>query len=65
VKVVDPVLHDPASEVPIEEIGSERVQKIVEDMIGVMRKTPRVGLAASQIGIPLRIHFPFLSLKDL
>ncbi|ONK59538.1 uncharacterized protein A4U43_C08F7450 [Asparagus officinalis] len=55
VKAGDPVLHEPASEVPIEEIGSERVQKIVDDMIGVMRRGPGVGLAAPQIGIPLRI----------
>ncbi|KAG0455990.1 hypothetical protein HPP92_023778 [Vanilla planifolia] len=55
VKVGDPVLHEPADEVPLEEIGSEKIQKIIDDMIGSMRKAPGVGLAAPQIGIPLRI----------
>ncbi|KAG8379856.1 hypothetical protein BUALT_Bualt07G0132900 [Buddleja alternifolia] len=55
VKAGDPVLHEPAQEVRPEEIGSERVQKIVDDMVKVMRKAPGVGLAAPQIGVPLRI----------
>lgn len=55
VKAGDPVLNEPASEVPVEEIGSERIQKIIDDMIGVMRKFPGIGLAAPQIGIPLKI----------
>nr|DAD44873.1 TPA_asm: hypothetical protein HUJ06_003103 [Nelumbo nucifera] len=55
VRAGDPVLHEPASDVPADEIGSERIQKIIEDMIKVMRKAPGVGLAAPQIGIPLKI----------
>ncbi|KAK8938028.1 hypothetical protein KSP40_PGU020945 [Platanthera guangdongensis] len=55
VKAGDPVLHEPAGEVPLEDIGSDKIQKIIDDMIGVMRKAPGVGLAAPQIGIPLRI----------
>nr|XP_023917847.1 peptide deformylase 1A, chloroplastic-like isoform X2 [Quercus suber] len=55
VKAGDPVLHEPAREVDVEEIGSERIQKIVDDMVRVMRKAPGVGLAAPQIGIPLKI----------
>ncbi|XP_075503648.1 peptide deformylase 1A, chloroplastic-like [Primulina tabacum] len=55
VKAGDPVLHEPAQEVRAEEIKSERIQKIVDDMVKVMRKAPGVGLAAPQIGIPLRI----------
>ncbi|KAL8458045.1 hypothetical protein ACS0TY_035792 [Phlomoides rotata] len=55
VKAGDPVLHEPAQEVKPEEIGSERTQKIIDDMVKVMRKAPGVGLAAPQIGIPLRI----------
>lgn len=55
VKAGDPVLHEPAQEVPPEEIESERIQKIIEDMIKVMRKAPGVGLAAPQIGIPLKV----------
>ncbi|XP_075514290.1 peptide deformylase 1A, chloroplastic-like [Primulina tabacum] len=55
VKAGDPVLHEPAQEVRTEEIKSERIQKIVDDMVMVMRKALGVGLAAPQIGIPLRI----------
>ncbi|XP_028779137.1 peptide deformylase 1A, chloroplastic-like [Neltuma alba] len=55
VKAGDPVLHEPAQEVNPDEISSERIQKIIDDMIKVMRKAPGVGLAAPQIGIPLRI----------
>uniref|UniRef100_A0A2P2JG28 Peptide deformylase n=1 Tax=Rhizophora mucronata TaxID=61149 RepID=A0A2P2JG28_RHIMU len=55
VKAGDPVLHEPAREVDPEEIGSERIQKMIDDMVRVMRAAPGVGLAAPQIGIPLRI----------
>ncbi|XP_054783815.1 peptide deformylase 1A, chloroplastic/mitochondrial [Prosopis cineraria] len=55
VKAGDPVLHEPAQAVNPNEISSERIQKIIDDMIKVMRKAPGVGLAAPQIGIPLRI----------
>lgn len=57
VKAGDPVLHEPAQEVRPEEIGSERIQKTIDDMVQVMRKAPGVGLAAPQIGIPLRVSF--------
>lgn len=55
VKAGDPVLHEQAQEVLPEEIGSERIQKIIDDMVKVMRRAPGVGLAAPQIGIPLRV----------
>uniref|UniRef100_A0A6N2K669 Peptide deformylase n=1 Tax=Salix viminalis TaxID=40686 RepID=A0A6N2K669_SALVM len=55
VKAGDPVLHEPAREVDPKEIGSERIQKIIDDMVKAMRTAPGVGLAAPQIGIPLRI----------
>ncbi|KAK3016693.1 hypothetical protein RJ639_007098 [Escallonia herrerae] len=55
VKAGDPVLHEPARDVAPEEIGSDRIRKIVDDMVKVMRKAPGVGLAAPQIGIPLKI----------
>ncbi|XP_071717203.1 peptide deformylase 1A, chloroplastic-like [Rutidosis leptorrhynchoides] len=55
VKAGDPVLHESAREVKPEEIGSERIQKIIDDMVKVMRNAPGVGLAAPQIGIPLKI----------
>ncbi|XWS11823.1 hypothetical protein CRYUN_Cryun37aG0034000 [Craigia yunnanensis] len=55
VKAGDPVLHEPSKEVDPDEIGSERIQKIIDDMVRVMRMAPVVGLAAPQIGISLRI----------
>lgn len=55
VEAGDPVLHEPAEEVSPEEIGSDRIQKIIDDMVKVMRKAPGVGLAAPQIGIPLKV----------
>ncbi|WCJ40577.1 peptide deformylase 1A [Euphorbia peplus] len=55
IKAGDPVLHEPAREVALEDIGTERIQKIIDDMVKVMRIAPGVGLAAPQIGIPLRI----------
>ncbi|CAJ1951257.1 unnamed protein product [Sphenostylis stenocarpa] len=55
VKAGDPVLHEPAREVDPNEIKSEKVQKIIDDMVRVMRNAPGVGLAAPQIGIPFRI----------
>ncbi|OIW03852.1 hypothetical protein TanjilG_30128 [Lupinus angustifolius] len=55
VKAGEPVLHESAREVQPNEIKTERVQNIIDDMIRVMRKAPGVGLAAPQIGIPLKI----------
>ncbi|KAH9617848.1 hypothetical protein KSS87_005908 [Heliosperma pusillum] len=55
VKAGDPVLHEAAREVDRNDIGSEKIQKIIDDMINVMRMSPGVGLAAPQIGIPLKI----------
>lgn len=55
VQAGDPVLHECAEEVAEDEIVSERIQKIVDDMIAVMWNAPGVGLAAPQIGVPLQI----------
>jgi len=55
VKAGDPVLHEPAQEVDPSEIMSDKVQKIIDDMIRVMRKAPGVGLAAPQIGVSSRV----------
>ncbi|XWS19076.1 hypothetical protein CRYUN_Cryun32bG0100000 [Craigia yunnanensis] len=38
----DPVLHEPARDVDQDEIGSERIQKIIDDMVRVMRMAPGV-----------------------
>ncbi|KAL5758204.1 hypothetical protein ACOSP7_020815 [Xanthoceras sorbifolium] len=44
-----------AQEVDPKEIGSDKIKKTVDDMVKVMRLAPGVGLAAPQIGVPLRI----------
>lgn len=48
----DPVLH--ATAVPVEEID-ESVRELVADMVETMHAAPGVGLAAPQVGVPLRI----------
>jgi len=48
----DPVLHAPADEV--EEITDE-IRTLVADMFETMDAAPGVGLAAPQVGVPLRI----------
>lgn len=67
VKAGDPVLHEPAREVELGEIQSERIQKIIDDMVLAMRKAPGVGLAAPQIGIPFRVgeDFSFIFLTSV
>lgn len=58
-KLVDqkhPALHQIAEEVPVEEIPSPKIQKLLKDMREVLLKCPRgVAIAAPQIGVPLRI----------
>jgi peptide deformylase len=46
------VLHQPAD--PVKEITSE-IEQLVDDMIQTMYAAPGIGLAATQIGVPLRI----------
>lgn len=48
----DPVLHSPASE--IDEITDE-IRTLVADMYETMDLAPGVGLAAPQVGVPLRV----------
>ena len=46
------VLHQPAR--PVADLTSDILQ-LVDDMIQTMYAAPGVGLAATQIGVPLRI----------
>lgn len=60
VKQDHPVLHDIASEVPVEDIGTPRIQKVLKDMRDALDSynvegMNGVAIAAPQIGIPLRI----------
>ena len=53
------VLHQPAK--PVAEITPDIVQ-LVDDMIQTMYAAPGVGLAATQVGVPLRIFVADISL---
>ena len=48
----DPVLRQKAKKV--RKIDAS-IQKLIDDMIETMRAAPGVGLAASQVGVPLRV----------
>ena len=53
------VLHQPAR--PVVEITPD-IAKLVDDMIQTMYAAPGIGLAATQIGVPLRIFVADISL---
>ncbi|MFC1595176.1 peptide deformylase [Patescibacteria group bacterium] len=56
VKVGNPVLRQKAQEVKPADIKSPKIKKIIETMSETLRKTEDgVGIAAPQIGVPLRI----------
>ena len=48
----DPVLRQKAKRVSTIDAS---VQKLIDDMIETMREAPGVGLAANQVGVPLRV----------
>ncbi len=52
----EPLLREKAERVPISEIGSEKIKKVLHDMKEAMRgEKDAVAIAAPQIGVPLRI----------
>ena len=56
VKSGNPMLRDFAEQVPLKEIKSEKIKKIIEEMKNALAKEEEgVAIAAPQIGIPLRI----------
>lgn len=55
VQAGDPVLRNAAAEVDPAAVNTPEVQALIQRMIRVMRESPGVGLAAPQIGVPLRI----------
>jgi peptide deformylase len=52
------LLHQQASNVPVVDDG---VQRLVDDMIETMYAAPGVGLAATQVGVPIRLFVIDLS----
>jgi peptide deformylase len=61
VKFGDPVLHAPAA--PVDRIDDE-IRALVEDMIATMYAAPGIGLAAPQVGVPLRVIVIDLSVGE-
>ena len=61
VKFGDPVLHAPA--VPVDRIDDE-IRTLVDDMIATMYAAPGIGLAAPQVGVPLRVIVIDLSVGE-
>ncbi len=55
VQIGAPVLRSRAAEVAPERIASPEIQQLITTMIAAMRDAPGVGLAAPQIGVPLRV----------
>ncbi len=55
VQIGAPVLRSRAAEVAPERIASAEIQQLITTMIAAMRSAPGVGLAAPQIGVPLRV----------
>lgn len=50
-----PMLRQRAREVSVEELATAEVQKVIDDLIDTMRHASGAGIAAPQIGEPLRI----------
>ena len=57
----DPVLHSPSE--PVKEIDG-RLASLFEDMVETMYAAPGIGLAAPQIGVPLRVIVIDLSVGE-
>jgi peptide deformylase len=55
VQVGDPVLRDGTRNLTPDEIAGAEVQQLIEWMRETMRDAPGVGLAAPQVGLPLRL----------
>ncbi|WP_276599809.1 peptide deformylase [Nannocystis sp. SCPEA4] len=55
VQAGDPVLRARAAELAPERIATPEIQELIDTMIATMRAAPGVGLAAPQIGVPLRV----------
>jgi len=61
VKFGDPVLHAPAA--PVDRID-DSTRSLLDDMIATMYAAPGIGLAAPQVGVPLRVIVIDLSVGE-
>jgi peptide deformylase len=55
VTIGHPVLRERAREVTAEELSSPEIQGLIDDMVETMRHAGGAGLAANQVGVPVRI----------
>jgi peptide deformylase len=55
VEIGDPVLRERAREVGSEEIESAAIQELIDDLIETKRATHGAGIAANQVGEPVRV----------
>ncbi|MCZ6803076.1 MAG: peptide deformylase [Proteobacteria bacterium] len=62
VNIGNPILRQVATEVAIEQIGSEEVQTFIDNLIETMRFANGAGLAAPQVSVPWRIFV--IEVKD-
>ena len=61
VKYGDPVLHSPAA--PVERVD-DSIRALLADMVDTMYAAPGIGLAAPQVGVPLRVIVIDLSVGE-
>jgi peptide deformylase len=55
VQVGEPVLRGPARSLTREEVTSDEIERLINDMRETMYDAPGVGLAAPQVGLPLQL----------
>jgi peptide deformylase len=55
VTVGHPVLRERAREITLDELASPAIQTLIDDLIDTMRHASGAGLAANQVGEPIRI----------
>jgi peptide deformylase len=55
VEIGEPVLRERAREISSEEIGSTAIQQLIDDLIDTKRATHGAGIAANQVGEPVRV----------
>lgn len=51
----DPVLREKSAPIPIEEIRSKEIKKLIRDMFETMKAADGIGLAAPQVGVLKRL----------
>lgn len=53
--VGDPILRQPGRRLTADQLKASSIQRLIDDMIETMREAGGVGLAAQQVGQPLRL----------